>query len=226
MANVAVHSTLLLGNGTIVDLQTTLAEGAFGELKTSTDFAVAATSLGTFADGQIISQVLVPPTAPNGVAGVAYINRRGAIVALLPTTVDGQVAHQGGPLGFRLAAGDTLQVMPLAATSRVFTYAVKTAQGTCAVFQGTPAGAASTSLSHILTGQSLGESLQGQTIVMHLATSIDGSKLSNGSVLHLNDRALPIGSCAAVNPSNQQVTFMSASTPVGLNHIAQVITNA
>jgi hypothetical protein len=94
------------------------------------------------------------------------------------------------------------------------------------VFQGTPAGAASTSLSHILTGQSLGESLQGQTIVMHLATSIDGSKLSNGSVLHLNDRALPIGSCAAVNPSNQQVTFMSASTPVGLNHIAQVITNA
>jgi hypothetical protein len=226
MANVSVHSTLLLGNGTVVDLQTTLAEGAFGELKTSTDFAVAATSLGTFADGQVIASVLVPPTAPNGVAGVAYINRRGMIAALIPTAIDGQVAHQGGPLGFRLAAGDTLQVMPLVAASRVFTYAVKTAQGTCAVFQGTPSGAGTTSLSHILTGQSLGESLQGQTITMHLATSVDGSKLSNGSVLHLNDRALPIGSCAAVNPAAQQVSFMSAGAPVGLNHIAQVITNA
>ncbi len=227
MANVTVHSTLLLGNGSVVDLSSTLAEGAFGELQTSTTYAVAATSLGTFADGQVITQVLVPPTAPNGIAGVAYINRRGAIACLIPTAVDGQVREMGGALNFRLQAGDTLQVMPLVASSRVFTYGVKTAQGTSAIFQGTPSGAGNTDLTHILTSQSLGQSLQGQTIIMHTATSVDGSKLSSGGVLHLNDRALPIGGCAAVDPAAQQPSFMSQGTaPVALNHVARVTTSS
>jgi len=226
MANVTVHSTLLLGNGSVVDLSSTLAEGSFGELQTSTTYAVAATSLGTFADGQTITQVLAPPMAPNGIAA-AYINRRGSIAAILGVAVDGQVAFMGGPLGFRLQAGDTLQVMPLVATSRVFTYAVKTAQGTCALFQGTPSGSGNTDLTHILTGQGLGASLQGQTISSHWATSIDGSKLSSSGVLHLNDRALPIGGCAAVNPQAQQVSWTSQGVaPVALNHVARVTTNA
>ena len=226
MANVTVHSTLLLGNGSVVDMSSTLAEGSFGELQTSTTYAVAATSLGTFADGQVVSQVLVPPTAPNGIAA-AYINRRGSIACILPVAIDGQVREMGGMLGFRLQAGDTLQVMPLTAASRVFTLSVKTSQGTSAIFQGTPSGAGNTDLTHILTGQGLGASLQGQTISMHVATSIDGSKLSSGGVLHLNDRALPIGGCAAINPTTQQPSWSSqGGAPVALNHVARVTTNA
>lgn len=226
MANVTAKCTLLLANGSVVDMASTVAENSETELLTSTTYAVAATSLGTFADGQVISQVLAPVSAPNGM-GYAYINRRGAIVAILPVAVEGQVAHMGGSLGFRLQAGDTLQVLALTAASRTASYCCKTAQGTHAIFTGTPSGAGDTDLTHILTGQGLGASLQGQTISSHFLTSVDGSKLSSMGALHLNDRALPIGGCAAVNPQAQQPTFSSqGAAPVALNHVLRVTTSS
>lgn len=226
MANVTAHATLLLGNGSVVDMSSTVAEGTETELLTSTTYAVAATSIGTFADGQVIQQVLCPVTAPNGIS-YAYINRRGAIACILPVAVDGQIAHMGGQLGFRLQAGDTLQVLALTAASRVFSLAVKTAQGTSALFTGSPSGAGNTDLTHILTGQGLGASLQGQTIQSQMALSVDGSKLSSGGYLHLNDRALPIGGAAAVNPQAQQAMFSTqGGANVALNHVARVTTSS
>ena len=72
MANVTVHSTLMLNTGELVDLSATLAEGTEGEVTTSQTYSVSAVSLGQFADGKTITSVLLPVTAPNGVA-YAYI---------------------------------------------------------------------------------------------------------------------------------------------------------
>lgn len=76
MANVAVQASFMLNTGEVVDLKTTMAEGTETELLTSTDYAVSAVSIGQFADGKVITQILQPPTAPNG-CSYAFIDRRG-----------------------------------------------------------------------------------------------------------------------------------------------------
>jgi len=226
MANVTAHATLMLNDGSLVDLESTVAEGTETELKTSTRFAVSAVSLGTFADGKTITSVILPVTCPNN-ASYAYISRRGSIACLLPVAVDGQVMQPGGGVGFQLQAGDTVQVMASTATNRLFSLSVVASDGTRAIFTGSPSGSGNTDLTHILSGQGLGQSLTGRRIVSHYATSIDGSKLSTGGVVYLNDKGLPVGACNATNPTNQQpVANNVGGAPIALNFVARVTTNA
>ena len=64
-----------------------MTEGTETELQTSTDYAVSAVSIGQFADGKMITQILQPPTAPNG-CSYAYIDRRGEILMVIPVSVE------------------------------------------------------------------------------------------------------------------------------------------
>ena len=77
MANVTVNAQFMLNTGELVSMSGTLAEGTESELQTSTTYSTAATSLGQFANGKVLTQIVQPPTAPNGIA-YAYIERRGA----------------------------------------------------------------------------------------------------------------------------------------------------
>ncbi|MGB0377281.1 MAG: hypothetical protein ACPGGE_00550 [Poseidonia sp.] len=228
MATVTVKCVLELDGGAVIaDMSTDIAEGTtFSELKTSTTYATSAQSLGVFGDGRTITRVILPACAPNGM-GAAYINRNGAIAALIPVAVEGQIFHDGGDLaGFRLRAGDTLQVAPQTAAQRKAYLAVKTRQGTCALFASTPSGAGNNDMVHVLTNQTFGESLVNQTVMMHSLTSVDGSKLSTGGVLYLSDRALPIGGVNATNPANQQPSYSMSGGGfvVGLNNVARLQT--
>ena len=228
MANVSVQASFMLNTGEVVDMKTTMAEGTTTELQTSTDYAVAATSIGQYAEGKVITQILQPPQAPNGI-GFAYVNRRGEILCALPVAVAG-VESQPCPMpfSFALQAGDTIQVMASTAASRLFSYSVITADNVHAIFSGTPSGAANTDLTHILSGQGLGASLTNKRIVAQWATSVDGSKIdSGGGVYVLNDRGLPIGGTVATNPANLQpkANMMGQST-IGLNFVARVTTKA
>lgn len=227
MANVTVKAQLMLASGELVSMSGTLAEGSESELQTSTTYSTSATSLGQFANGKVITQIVQPPTAPNGIA-YAYIERRGAIVCVLPVAVDG-VQNEGCamPFSFPLQAGDTLQVKPNTSASREFAYSVITSNNVHAIFTGTPSGAGDTDLTHILSGQSIGQSLTGQSVVQQMATSVDGSKLSTGGVLCLNDRGLPIGGVSATNPSNLQGKLqMFGAYTVNLNFVARVTTSS
>ena len=227
MANVTVKAQLMLATGELVSLSGTLAEGSESELQTSTTYSTSATSLGQFANGKVITQIVQPPTAPNGIA-YAYIERRGAIVCVLPVAVDG-VQSEGCPMpfSFPLQAGDTLQVKPNTSANREFAYSVITSNNVHAIFTGTPSGAGDTDLTHILSGQSIGQSLTGQSVVQHMATSVDGSKLSTGGVLCLNDRGLPIGGVSATNPANLQTKLqMFGGYMVNLNFVARVTTSS
>jgi len=111
---------------------------------------------------------------------------------------------------------------------REFALSCITNQGVHAIFSATPAGAADTSLTHILSGQDLGSSLTNQTIVAHFATSVDGSKLSSGGgVYYLNDRGLPMGGTVATKPQNLQVKANAVGgVRVGLNWQARVTTSS
>nr|MCH9736441.1 hypothetical protein [Actinomycetes bacterium] len=111
MASVAVQASFQLNTGEIVDMKTTMTEGTATELVTSTTYSVSAVSIGTYGEGKVITQIVQPPTAPNGIAW-AYVNRRGAILCILPVAVAG-VESQPCPMpfNFTLQAGDTIQVM-------------------------------------------------------------------------------------------------------------------
>jgi hypothetical protein len=227
MANVTVKSQLMLSTGELISLSATLTEGTEGELTTNTTYSTAATSLGQFANGKVITQIVQPPSAPNGIA-YAYIERRGAIACILPVAIEGvQSEPCQMPMAFQLQAGDTLQVLCNTAANRTFAYSVITSSNVHAIFSGTPSGAGDTDLTHILSGQSIGQSLTGQRVVSHFATSVDGSKLSTGGVLCLNDRGLPVGGASATNPNQLQPSFNSlGGYGVNLNFVARVTTSS
>jgi hypothetical protein len=228
MANVVVNGSFLLNTGEVVDMSTTMAEGTATELQTSTTYSVSAVSIGTYGEGKVITQILQPPTAPNGIAW-AYVNRRGSILCVLPVAVAG-VESQPCPMPFNfvLQAGDTIQVMANTAADREFALNVITNQGVHAIFSGTPSGAGNTDLTHILSGQGLGSSLTNQAIVAHWATSVDASKiLSGGGAFYLNDRGLPIGGTMATKPQNLQPKANSTGgAMIGLNFVARVTTSS
>ena len=227
MANVTVKAQFMLNTGELVSMSGTLSEGTQSELQTSTTYSTAATSLGQFANGKVITSIVQPPTAPNGIA-YAFVERRGAIVCAIPVAIDG-VQGEGCamPFAFPLQAGDTLQVLANTAANRTFAYTVITSSNVHAIFSGTPSGAGNTDLTHILSGQSIGQSLTGQRVVSHMATSVDGSKLSTGGVLCLNDRGLPVGGVSATVPQNLQTKYQQiGGYAVNLNFVARVTTSS
>jgi hypothetical protein len=228
MANVVVSAAFQLNTGEIVDMSTTMAEGTATELLLDTTYSVSAVSVGTYAEGKVITQILQPPTAPNGIAW-AYVNRRGSIQCILPVGIAG-VQSQPCPMPrqFVLEAGDTIQVMANTAADREVAVSVITNAGVHAIFSGTPAGAANTDLTHILSGQGLGASLTNQSIMSHFCTSVDASKItSGGGCFYLNDKGLPVGGVAATKPQNLQVKAQIAGgAAIGLNYVARVITSS
>jgi len=228
MANVSVSAAFQLSTGEIVDMQTTMAEGTATELVTSTDYSVSAVSIGTYGEGKVLTQILQPPTAPNGIAW-AYVNRRGSILCVLPVGVAGVVSQPCPmPFNFVLQAGDTIQVMANTAADREVAYNCITNTGVHAIFSATPSGSGNVALTHILSGQGLGASLTNQGIIAHWATSADGSKItSGGGVLILNDRGLPIGGTVATNPQKLQPKANNAGqATIGLNFVARVSTSS
>jgi len=227
MANVTVKAQFMLSTGELVSMSGTLPEGTSSELQTSTTYSTAATSIGQFANGKTITAIVQPPTAPNGIA-YAYLERRGAIICVIPVAVDGvQSQPCAMPAMVQLQAGDTIQVMANTSADREFGYSVITNRGVHAIFAATPTGAGSVDLNHILSGQSIGQSLTGQSVVQHFATSVDGSKLSTGGVLCLNDRGLPVGGCSATKPATLQPKLNSVGGyAVNLNFVARVTTSS
>ena len=127
-----------------------------------------------------------------------------------------------------LQAGDTIQVCSSAAATRAVGYSVITSAGVHSIFSGLDS-TGNIELLHVLSGQGIGASLTGQTIVRHFGTQSSASNLKNtsGGVYVLNDRGLPAGSCGLTVLSNLQPTPNAmAGATVGLNFVARVTTSA
>jgi len=228
MTTQQMNMSIMLNTGEVVDLEGTATDDAFTELQVSTDYAVAAVSIGQFANGKSIAQILQPVSAATGIC-TAYINRRGEILSLLPCAVQGVTSEPVAPYSqVTFQAGDTIQVMTCVVATRIFTYNVITNTGVHAIFQGTPSGSGNTDLTHVLSGQGLGASLTGQSIMSHYATSTDTVELdSGGGVYLLNDRGLPEGGCMATVPQTLQPALNGmGGTMINLNYVARVSTNA
>ena len=237
MTNTTVMATVMLNTGEIVNLETQLTDGTEGEVKTSGTVGagggIAATSIGTYADGKAIVSFItpvMPKTTSAGEVQYAYLARRGEILRCLPVGYPEQVnepfAMYQGPIA--LQAGDTIRVLTgkTAAELRQINYNVICNDGTNAIFSAQPGtgSSGSVSLTHILSGQSLGSSLTGRQVVTHYASGLEGGRYAGNSLLLVNDRGLPAGATVVNNVQNNPMKAnMMGGAVVQLNWEAQVV---
>jgi len=230
MTTQAVRCTIELNDGSIVNLSSTATDGTATELKTSGTVGagggIAATSIGTYANGKSITNFITPVNSTY--IQWAYLSRRGAILRILPIGSSEQFNRSVSIAPIQLEAGDTIQILTGAATAEVrqVNYSCITASGTNAIFsvQPTTATSGSVSLLHILTNQGIGQSLTGEQIVSHFSNGQEGGRYAGGSMLLVNDRGLPEGSTNVVNTKNQPMRFQSTGlAKVMLNWQAQVV---
>ena len=170
----------------------------------------------------------IQPISASGVVAWAYLSRRGEILACLPTAASEQSTGAVSIKPIVLQAGDSIQIMTVASTAglRQVNYNVACTDGTNAIFSAQPGTgtSGSTSLTHILSGQGLGESLTGRTILNHYATGGEGARYAGGSVLCVNDRGLPMGGVYCVNTAAQVSSPQTqGGVQIQLNWQAQVV---
>jgi len=231
MSTQVVTACVKLSDGSIVNLQTTVEDAVQTELLTSGTVGagggIAATSIGTYANGKTIMSFIQPISA-SGQVQYAFLARRGEILRCLPIGNSEQMNEPMNIAPVILQAGDTIQVLTGAATAdiRQANYNVICTDGTNAIFsaQPTTATSGSVSLTHILSGQGIGASLTGRTVAAHYATGTEGGRYAGGSVLLVNDRGLPLGGsiCQSVAENPMRVNSIGGAT-IMLNWQAQVV---
>jgi len=224
MATNTVNGSLTCSDGTNIPLKLEVVEGTETSLTTDTAYTVTAQNIGDYALGKVVTSGLV--TSDNGIA-YAYILRQGMVAALVPVGLKG-VAFQASPLcaPFKLQAGDILRVLNSTAASRYAALCYYTNRGVSRIAYVTPSGGATNSLVDLQTGNSIGDTIQGQTIIKAMSTSVDGAKIETNGAFVVNAKGNVVGAVPMVNPASQQPTFQDYRIPVELNFQAQFLTNA
>ena len=224
MAANTVTGILLCSDGTKIPLKVDLTEGTEGNLTTDTVYSVAAQQVGDYSPGKQVVAGLV--TADNSIS-YAYLLRQGLVESIIPIGVKG-VADKTPMLtkAFTLQAGDKLRVLTLTAAARNAALCVSTAQGIERIFVVTPSTGATNELTDLQTSNSIGDTLQNQTIVNAQFTSVDGSKIETQGAYIVDSINNVVGSVASTSPATLQPLMAPAPSPVGLNFKAQFLTNA
>ena len=225
MATNTVTGNLVCSDGTNVPLKLDCAEGTETNLTTDTAYTVSAQNVGDFAPGKTVVSALV--SCDNGV-GYCYILSQGLVAAIIPWSVKGAVSDGSPALcqPYTLRAGDIVRCMNNTAADREASMAVYTASGVSRIFKVTASGGATNELVDLQTGNSIGDTLQGQRISKWFGTSVDGSKIETQGFFVVDALGNVVGSCSATNPIVQQPLFSFAATNIALNYKAQYLTNA
>jgi len=225
MATNTVVGNLVCSDGTNIPLKAEIAEDTESDLTTDTVYTVAAQNIGDYAPGKVLVGGSVQ--ADNGIS-YAYVLSQGLIAAIIPVSVKG--ISQEMPMlcaPYQLRAGDKVRVLTLDATSRNAAVCTYTAQGVSRIFVATPAGAATQSLLDLQTGNQIGDTLQGQTIVKAFGSSIDGSKIETMGAYVVDALGNVVGAVPLSDPADNAPIFsMSYNIPVALNFKCQFLTNA
>ena len=226
MATNTVNGVLVCRDGTHVPLKTEIAEGTETELKTDSAYSVTSMSVGDFALGKTIVAALV--TADNSVS-YCYLLRQGLVASLIPCGVKG--ASWETPSLFApitLQAGDQVRVLTLTAAARNAAFCYYTNRGISRIAIVTPSGAATNELVDLQTGNSIGDTVQGQVIVRSYFTSVDNSKIETQGAYVVDALGNVVGSTAQVSPAGggQAWGWVPKRIPVSLNFKAQFLTNA
>jgi len=225
MATNTVTGCLQCSDGTNIPLKLEVAEGTETSLTTNTVYTAVASNVGDFAPGKTVVSGLV--SCPNGV-GYCFILSQGLIAAIIPWSVAGAVTDGSPALcqPYTLKAGDIVRVMNSTAASRLAAAAVYTARGVSRIFTVTVSGGATNELTDLQTGNSLGDTLFGDTITKWFGTSVDGNLIEDQGFAAVDALGNVIGSCSATDPATQQPGFSFAKVGIALNYKFQFLTSA
>lgn len=225
MANVDVSGFAQFSDGTSVPLfNGSMAEGTLSEIQTNASYTTVAQSLGTYAPGKTL--VSLYAYAENN-ASYCYVLRQGTPIFFGSVGKSGVVSYGNKvfPKSVVLQPGDTVQVLAQTAANRTCTFVAHCGDGTQRAFVATPAGAATTNLVDTITGNEIGETLQGKKITHAMALSVDGTKIVSGGVVIVNAQGAVVGVMGVGSPIESQVCFSPFNTAIGLNFLAQIITD-
>jgi hypothetical protein len=225
MATNTVTGCLQCSDGTNIPLKAELLEGTEQNLTTNTTYTVTAANVGDFAPGKTVVSGLV--STDNGV-GYCYILSQGLVAAIIPWSIKGYVADGSPALcqPYTLRAGDIVRCMNQTASDRGASAGVYTARGVSRIFHVTPTGGATNELVDLQTGNSIGDTLQGDRVTKWFGTSVDGAKIEDQGFAAVDALGNVIGSCSATDAGFQQPQFSFASVPIQLNYKFQFLTNA
>lgn len=229
MANVQVTGAIRFSDGSSVPLlNSAMAEGTLSELQTDSGFTTVAQTLGSYAPGKTVVAGFV--AAANN-ASYAYILRQGVILATIPIAAAGAVNM--GLMAMKsvtLMPGDSIQVMAVTAADREISVYASCTDGTQQIFAVTPSGAATNTLTSVITGNGLGETLQGKTInqvFVNGPSAANVAKISSaGGVVFLDAQGSPIGAAHATAVAAAQPMPMPFNTQVQLNFALQCVTTS
>jgi len=225
MATNTVVGNLICSDGTNIPLKLDLVEGTETNLTTDVAYTVTAANVGDFAPGKTVVGGLV--SCDTGV-GYSFILSQGLVAAIIPWSIKGAVTDGQPALcqPYTLKAGDIVRCMSQTAADRGASAAVYTARGVSRIFHVTPTGGATNELVDLQTGNSIGDTLQGDRIVKWYGTSVDGALIETQGFYAVDALGNVIGSCSATDPATQQPAFAMASVPIQLNYKFQFLTNA
>ena len=225
MATNTVTGNLICSDGTNIPLKLEVVEGTETNFTTDTAYTVTAANVGDFAPGKTVVGGLV--SCDTGV-GFSYILSQGLVAAIIPWSIKGAVSDGQPALcqPYTLKAGDIVRCMNNTAADREAAVAVYTARGVSRIFTVTASTGATNELVDLQTGNSIGDTLQGDRIVKWYGTSVDGNKIETQGFYVVDALGNVVGSCSATNPIVQQPFFSFASTNIALNYKAQYLTNS
>ena len=226
MANVDVSGFAQFSDGTSVPLfNDAMPEGTLTEIQTSAVYTVSAQSLGTYAPGKTLISLYV--YAENS-AAYCYVLRQGLPIFFGSVGKSGVVSkgNMVFPKSVTLQPGDTVQMLALSGATRTCSFVAHCTDGTQRVFTATPSGAATSSLVDTITGNQIGETLQGKRISHAMALSVDGTKIVSGGVVIVNAQGAVVGVLGVGSPTLQQIEFAPFNSAIGLNFDAQIVTDA
>ncbi len=229
MATNIVVGTLRSANGSMIPLSTSSAEGTEFSLQTDTTYSTTAQSAGDFGQNfGMITHGLV--SAVNNIS-YAYILRQGVVLVTIPVSVLGVGTHLPAlPKPVQLQPGDEVRVLHTQAATRTAAMSIYASDGRCRIFYtaSAPSGAATTSLVDLQTGNTIGSTLQGVSVVSGWMTSVDGGKISSpgGGGVILSDSNTVVGTIAATNPIKQQPVATMIGAPIALNWTANIETSS
>tara|TARA_R110002110_G_scaffold301283_1_gene515384 strand:- start:120 stop:809 length:690 start_codon:yes stop_codon:yes gene_type:complete len=229
MANVQVTGSIRFSDGSSVPLlNAAMAEGTLTELQTDSGFTTVAQTLGSYAPGKTVVGGFI--AAANN-ASYAYILRQGVILATIAVGATGAVNKGQMPTkNVRLMPGDSIQVMAVTASDREISVYAHCSDGTQQIFAATPSSGATNTLTSVITGNGLGETLQGKTITQ---VSVNGPSAANvakissaGGVVFLDAQGSPIGASHATVVAAAQPMPIAFNTRVQLNFALQCVTTS
>jgi hypothetical protein len=230
MADVDAYGQIIMANGAVIPLfRADLAEATEEEIFTDSNFVGSAQNAGTYATQTLgnARAVAAGVNAENDMT-YCYIRSAGTIKAALP--VSGLNSGAGMPAALpyakALVSGDQCIAMANGVSDREVALSVACSNGEYHVFSVTPGAGGEHSLISVLSGLSVGETLQGRTVTHAFAMGGNNAANFSSPIYFVNGSGVPIGSVTPNDPAVDTGTYSPCRVNIALNTRAVFRTDA